>query len=567
MSTIVTTPNMIIDKGRGFAVWRDAQIFIPGGASGMIVPNIEDEIISWGVSTYSMYRVTDVDYTTGKSTWQLMHEVPYTQAVGVDDIILSTGPGQPVESYRAYIDRSVKPATISIDRHFFFLGTMARSVKIFKGTDTGNGGNVISAMYDQGNTLMGENIPLEQVATAKIPQAGLVNAIDSAVKIVSVGYVNQDVVDNELLTVVAYDDAGVFVQARTVIAYNTSFARQLDASRRYVREVRLKSQFLSEGDDTLVQIPRNVTLESVLVMGQVIYSDGSIKELPVDGTKMAIHGLYSNRYIAQSDGQRAKIVLMYRLDADEFLYGASVGEFAHKSVSYTVETTPFEKVFGARIWACPAYVDENTGYAMKYYLTTLSRDHVYDITAMVRLAPNSPAFDPAKYGVTQNLILTVDMNTVDPMFKSWKLVQPTTITLFAPASEGQVTSYTVNYMPSGATVFGLNLQVKGDYRSAGSWLFDVSQSAGSKADWLDKMFFCALPLYNPTTETRAPAPTHFNMVCDGVSKEFSCDVWAQPLQMLVTPDPGMQVRFEWILRDGNGDHLLGVTAVPMFQVD
>lgn len=566
MSTIDTNPVMIIDTKRDFKVWLISEIFVPGGAGGRYVPNINNEIVEWTDNSYRRYRVTDVDYTTGKSTWQLMHEVPYTPPEGVEDVILSSSPGNPIEAYRAYIDRSVKPATISIDRHFVFLGTMTRYAKIFKGTQTGPNGQVISAMYD-GDTLLGENIPLRQVATWRVPTLGPAVPVESAVKIVEHGYLTADVVDNELLTVVAYDDAGNVVQQRTVVAYNTSWALQPDTSKRYVREVRLKSQFLSEGDDTTVLVPRNMTLESILTMGEVLYSDGSVKPYPIDGTKMAIHGLYNNRYIANSDGNRSKIVLMYRLDPNEYLYGAQVGEFPHRSVPYWIETTPFEKAFAARIWACPQWVDSNTGYRMRYFLSTLSRDQIYDITDKVRLGPSSPAFDPASYGTTQNLILTVDMNLVNPTFKSFKFVQPTTITLFAPASAGEETSYSVNYAPGGATIFGLKLRVNGDYRSAGSWMFDVSFGAGSREDWLDRVFFSAVPLFNPTSETRSPAPTHFNLVCDGVSKEFSTDSWAQPLQMLVDPIPGEQVRFEWILRDGNGDHLLGVTAVPMFQVD
>lgn len=567
MSTINTNPSMQIDRNRPWQSWNITQIFVPGGAGGLIVPNIDDEIMEWGSASYFVYRCSDVDYTTGKSTLQLMHETPYTPPTGVEDIILTSGPGTPVEAFRAYVDKSIKPASISVDRQFYFLGTMARYVKIFRGTNTGATGQVISAMYDQSNELIGENIPLKQVATAKLPSAGLVEAIDSAVKVVETGFLTVDVPDNEIITVVAYDDQGNIVQQRAITVYNTSFSAQVDTSRRYVRDIRLKTQFLLEGDDTVIAVPRNMTLESILAMGEVIYSDGSVKELPIDGTKMAIHGLYSNRYIANSDGVRGRVVLMYRLDAEEYLYGAQVGEFPHKSVAYSIESVPFEKPYACRIWACPQWVDDANGYRMRYFLSTLRRDHLYDITDKVRYSPASPSFNPLAYGQLQNLVLTVDMSLVDGSFKAWKYVQPTGVTLFAPASAGDETSYTVNYEPTDSTVFGIKLQVKGDYRSAGTWLMDVSMNAGSKEDWLDKMFFNTRPIYNPTSELRAPAPTHFNLVIAGVSKEFSTDNWKTKLLMNVLPGPGEQVRFEWIMRDGNGDHLLGVSAVPMFQID
>lgn len=566
-TTIDTSTTKIEDRNRLFKSWLKSEIFVPGGAGGRYVPNINDHVIEWSSNAYLVYRVTDVDYTTGESTLQLMHEMPYTSAAGeINDLVLSGAPGRPAEAYRAYVDRSVKPATVSLDRRLFVLGTMARTAKIFLGTDIGVGGQVISAMYDAGGTLLGENIPLEQVASIQIPQVGVAEAIDTAVKIVATGYLSQEVVDNEVLTIVFYSDDGQIVQSQSVIVYNTSFSRQPDASRRYVTDIRLKSSFLSEGDDTHLVIPRNVTLESVLTMGEVIYSNGDVMETPVDGTKMSMHGLYSDRYIANSDGYRASLVLTYRLDPTEFVYGASVGEFKHKSKKYTVETAPFEKVFAARIWAYPEWVSATSGYRMRYFLTTLRRDKIYEITDKVRLALNSPTFEPLLYGSNQNLILTVDMNKVDPAFKVFKFVQPTTVTLLTGGNDPD-SAWSVNYAPGGATRFGLGLKVKGDYHSAGLWIADITQNAGSVEDWLDKMFYTALPIFNPTSETRAPAPTHFRMRVAGGSYEYPVTAYGSGLQINGTPATGDSVVFEWILRDGTGDHLLGVTLVPFYQVD
>lgn len=556
----------IVDRNRGFKSWLITERYVPGGAAGRYVPNVNDEIVEWASNHYLIYRVRDVDYTTCESTLQLMHEIPFNNDVSQTDIILSAAPGRSAEAFRAYIDRSVKPATISFDRRMFVLGTMSRSAMVFKGTNIGEGGEVISAMYDQGGTLLGQAIPLEQVATVKIPAAGQAEAIDSAVKIVSTGYLARDVIDNEVLTVVFYGDDGQVVQTQSVVAYNTSFARQPDASRRYVTGIRLKTGFLSPGDDTHVVIPRNLTLESVLAIGEVVYSDGSRKELPVDGARMAIHGLYNDRYLANSDGYRSTLILTYRLEPGEYLYGATVGEYPHMSKKYTVETTAFEKAFAARIWAYPQWMSDVAGYRMRYFLSTLSRDHLYDVTDKVRLGVNSPAFEPLLYGARQNLILTLDMNLVDPIFKTFKFVQPTTVTLYGPGHAAD-TSYTVNFVPGNPEVFGIDLKVRGDYRSAGQWLVDVSQGAGSRDDWLDKMFVKIHPIFNPATELRSPTPTHFVMVIAGQRIEVPVINWASQLNVNAQPRPGEVVFFEWILRDGNGDHLLGLSAVPFYQVD
>lgn len=207
------------------------------------------------------------------------------------------------------------------------------------------------------------------------------------------------------------------------------------------------------------------------------------------------------------------------------------------------------------------------GYRMRYFLTTLRRDSLIEVTNLVRMSPLSPAFEPKQYGVRQQLILTLNMNEVLPIFQEWKYVQPIDIILHAQGHEPG-TNWTVNYEPTQTEVFGLNNKARGDYVTAGTWRLDISQGEPTHEAWLSRMYRKARPIHNPTSEVHAPDPTHIKVtIPGGQSAEFSIGEVIGPLQVLGQPQPGSTIVVEFIRRTGNGDLALGMVGIPFTQVD
>lgn len=566
MSTTID-PNMDFNLTRGNRVWHKPDIYIPGGAGGRVVPNINDMQYEYVDKTLYFYQTVDVDYQTKASKTVLLGVFQNVEEEEIKDIVLLGAPGRASSARRLYVDRSTKPISASVDIRFWFGGSMTRNIRIFKGTDINDKANIISVMYDPSNTLMDDYVPLEVVATVDVPNVGSALGKGSALKIASVGYLTQELADNEIVTVVAYNDQNGVVLVQEMAVYNTSFTRRIDASRRYVQNIRLLTDFLAEHDDHLVQIPRNATIDTVLLQAEVVYSNNEVRKVPIDGTRMQLHGTYSQRYIANRDGHTASLVLTYILDENEFLYGASIGEVAHKSEIYQVETTPFEAVFGCRIHAVPMWMGDLEGYRMRYFLTTLRRDSVIDVTNLVRHSPVSPTFDGKLYNARQALDLTLDMDQVSPIFQKWKYVQPTDVILYGPGYQDG-TNWTVNYQPGQATAFGLNNKAKGDYITAGSWRLDVSNNEASYESWISRMFYNTLPIHNPDKETVSPPPTHFKLtIPGGDTVEFKVEEYNQPLALLGQPTPGITILMEFIHRTGNGDLCLGTVGLPFKQVD
>lgn len=567
VDTTIETPVMIVDRNRLFTVWNLPDIFLTNGKGGRYVPNINDEVREWGSNgNLVAYRVADVDYTTGKSDLVLAHDQPYNQDLSLSDIVLGIAPGKPSTAYRAYVDQSVKPATVSLDNRLIFPGSMAKSIMLFLGTNIGEDAVVVSSMYDQSGNLLGEQIPLESVATARLPNRDVPLGWNQTLKIASTGFTNRELPDNQVLTYVAYDDNGGVVQTGTVLVMNTAFVRQPDAFKKYIVKdgISIKSPFISDGDAQLLEFPLNMALESLVAWGQVTYSDGSVKELPIDGTKFRLHGLYSNRYLATSAGQRVPLVLTYVLDEEEAFYGQNTGALKHISVKYEAVTLPMDKAYSIKIFSFPEWLGPAQGYRLRHFLYTLNRNRVYDVTNLVRLAINSPAFNPTLYGQVQQLILTCDMNKVDGSFNSYRFVQPIAVTLREDGTDANDT-WTVNLNPEDTVQYGVGTKAIGDYQYAGRIDLDLSQGCKSLEEWLNKMFYTLDPLRNPSTELRAPAPTHFNLVVGAQRTEYSVNMWNKVVPLLAVVNPGELLFLEWIHRDGNGDKLLATSGVAYYQ--
>ena len=564
--TIVTNPNMILPTNKLFKNWAYGEIFVPGGAGGLYVPNKDDEVTQWTKDYVNKYQVVDVDFTTGKSQLELRYSMPREAVEDGRDIILSTSPGRPSSQFRALVDQSVRPPTITIEQRMVVLGTMAKNVRIFKGGDQGPNAQVISAMYDQSNNLIGELIPLEEVATFDLPNAGLQQGKSTAVKRVSTGYTVTELQDNELLTLVAYSDDGSVILSEPLVVFNTGHARRPDAYRKFVTTISLDSPYIEDGNDNVIRIPYNMPLDSVFGMGVVNYSDGGRATKAVDGTTFKLHGLNERRVATSRADLKIPLTLTYLPSKEEFYYGETVGEYRHISRKYWLITGPAEAPFSIKLFGFPEWMGPLAGYRMRWFMTNLVRKKVTEVTNWIRYGINSPLFDGLAYGVAQHLTVTLDLSQVDNYYApGTRYIQPVVVGLREDGTNPG-TAWTVTNDPDGK-LFGEALKVLGDFVQADRYELNISMGAGSVADWVNKLFYAAGPIKNPEVESYTPEPTHFNIIVGNLKAEYPTSFYNQKVVLPDVVEPGRLILFEWIRRTGNGDMMLGVSAVSYLQVD
>lgn len=553
MSGTVTPPVLIRHPNEGFRFWNIAEIYTPGKDSGH-VPNIDDLVLDYGAG---LYRVTAVDLSTGISTLTLW-ELPFqNNQVNEQDILLGRGPGTITEHYRCFIDTSVTPHTLAIDGALHTYTTSASYAKVFFGTDVSETtGQVISAYYDQAGNFLGENIPLEVVA---MPDHSNV-----AVKAPVVAATNIALPDGEVVTAVIYSAQGIPISKNVLLVKNTAFIRTTDASMKHITGISLETPFLSASDETVIEYPINMPVAGLNLVGVVTYSDGSQIRLPVDGTKFSIYGI--DNFVATVQGQRLDAVLIYHLGPDEYNYIAEPTPEKTISRLYTAVVKENDAAYSVKIFGYPVWQDLLTGYRMEYFLYSLERDDVYNITNLVQLTTTSRPFDPLLYGVTQKISVAVDLNEVDPTFKAWRHVQTFEVTLRHRGDQDIGDAWTVGVSPGQNPPYGTGARAYGQLINASHWELDLSSDETELQAWLEKIFYRTQPLFDPQTEEQAPTPNFFILRAGNQRLEMPISQWNQTItvtQPMVAV--GKLVYLEFIRRDATTDLQLATVGLPVYH--
>lgn len=544
----------IMDPNRGFRMWNLPEIYTGPTGTGRYVPNPDDMVVDW---SQGFLRVNSVDYSTGIS-----HLVAWTLPKDAhdhsdEDLLLGVGPGYDSESWRCFIDTSVMPHTLAIDGRLHIYGSQSSYIKVFRGTNIGVTGEVISSFYDSVGNLLGENIPLE---LALFSSADTHNV---SVKVPMVGYTTNRLDNGEIVTVVAYNEDGGAVSIAKLVVMNTAFVRTTDREKRYVTGISLNSPFLHPGDSKVMEYPINLPVRSVPVYGVVHYSDGRKRELPIDGTKFNLYG--TEHFTSSVVGQRLPLVLTYKLSENEYSYSASVGNTYHLSEQYIATTTQADRSYGVKLFVYPVWIDSIIGYRLEYFLYSLQRDRFYHVTPYVELAVGSRPFHPTEYGVVQELNLAIELDKIHGGFGKFRHVQTVAVSLLARGDENR-TCWTVRYAPGQEPEYGMGLRAEMEFVNVNHWRLRLDNGFGSKEEWLRHLYYGTLPLHDPTREAKAPEPTHFNLVFANRKIELGVSQWNAETVVPNDLATGELLYLEWMRRTPNGDLQLAISGLRVQQL-
>lgn len=548
MSTVIVPK---LSPYPGFNMWHISEIYT-GTGTGEYVPNVGDGIIDWDAG---IYRVTDVDVTTGLSTKEAWQAPSDNNTADDVDIILGTGPGEQSESFRVFIDTSTLPYTLAVSSFLNVYGSKNTHVKLFKGTDISSTGEIISAYYDTNGTFLGENIPLEGVPYG--------SSTSNTVKVPMVAACSQTLEDNDVVTIVAYTATGKATCSAKLLVSNTAFIRSADASLRYITDIAIKSTYLSATDPTVLEYPINVPISTVNVRGVVTYSDGSSTEHAIDGDKFALFGL--DNYIATVLGQRSPLVLSYKLSADEYCYNIATGKNGRITKPYYASSVKVSGTYAVKLFVFPVWVSAIQGYRLEYYMYSLDRDEVYYATPYVVYGATSGTFEPLTYGVAQTLNVQIDLSRVNGKFNQYRHAQTFTITLLKPGTEN-LDNWMIEWSQGNGTKYGVGLAAEITAVNVNQYTLDISCNMNSEEEWLRNVYNYAEPIYDSSTEAEPPVPNYMVIVYGNTRVEKPISVWNSAMTMTSGLAQGKNVYIEFIKRTPVTDLKVGIAALPVHLV-
>lgn len=533
----------LYDPQRGWRTHHINEIYTGPTGSGEIVPNVNDLVFAQQERRYKI--VADVDTSTYLSRLVDYDFTDPEDTLNTGDILLGVNSGSISESFRCYIDTSVTPFTLTPAAVLHAYGSGVSHYKVFLGKNISNSGIVISAYFDQNGQYVSENIPMELAQNV---------AANQAVKAYRPGWCNRELSDGEVVTLVTYNDLNDVCDHKTLLVKNSRYVRPTNVSTRSITQIGIRSPFLSPTEDNTLVVPINVPVESLAVMGVLKYNDGSTREIPIDGNKMSLLGL--DGYVATILNQRMPLVLTYKLGPTEATEISQNGQSAHISESFWIRTSEVQGSYSVKLFVSPYWVDAVTGWKLDYFLYNLDRGEYYYATPQIEPAVNSRPFDPLLYGVTQRLTVSVDLKRVDERLVQYRHAQTFDIALMGNGVDDR-TPWIINYDPGQQPSYGTNLKCRMTFNQINDWTANITCGATSLQEWLDRLYYSTLPLYDSRVEIRAPQPTHFILEINGLRNEYSINNWNQPLPSDTGGNVGRAAHVEWIRKIAGSTQRLG----------
>jgi hypothetical protein len=552
------TRSAFLDPQRGFWTWHRSEIVSFPGETNKFIPNVNDAVRDWD---QGVFRVIEVDESTGMSVLELWHDPVAPDPDGPENVLIATGPGYSSESFRIFLDQTVTPHTFTPDLRCHFYGTEIQSYQVFKGSDISETyGQVISEYYDGSGNYLGPKVPVE---VAVLPGMLPGTTYQHGVTVPMAGYTSVDLPDGERVTLVAYAANGKQLSVAQLIVVNSQAIRQPDTSKRYVKGISIDSSWISASDPKIVEFPLNVAVESLPMTGLVHYRDGKKDRKAVNGSAMELLGL--RNYVATEVGQEFGMTLTYQLAQDEISYGLNPTTDRKITMNYIARTTPAEGAYECRLFVYPVWVNEAVGYRLEFWLYNQDRERYWNVTPQVQLGMTSRPFDPKGYGFIQDLTYALNLNEVDGVFKPVRFVSTVQVSLLQAGMNGA--DWEILFRPDQASPYGRGLKANVEFIETNQWNLRLGQGLQTKELWLQKMYYAAEPLINPESEVVAPMPTHFRVHFLHNVYEYALSQWNDVLKVNNDlSNDGELVYIQWIRRTVGTDLQLAMTAVPLKQL-
>lgn len=398
-----------------------------------------------------------------------------------------------------HIDVTTLPIRFYVNSRIWVNGSQASHFKIFTGTNISENGVSIAATYNANGQIVSDSVELELVAFDRD------NVTNRAIKTPKAGYLREIPASDDLVTLVIYAQDGSYIDSQVLVVSHENFIPS-SAATRYITEIALDTPYLSESDDKVIEVKRNMLLQSLALFGIVRYNDGSFQRLPVGGkSKFQLHGMEA--FTASNDLHEVDVVLSYSMGADEAGVKTTGTLERSKTEAYTVRTMPSDAAYSVKLFVVPTWNRTTAKWELRYKLYDLKRDNTKDVTSLVEQSTDYK-FNPDLYSQQQTVQVAINLMNVGPQYQFYRPVQTFNITLIRPGEIQNVPAY---YLLS----YSANLQmgnglVANRNSVGGKTMLNLSCGFTTLEDWITGIYKHLGVLY--TGDTPAPPnPTKFRL--------------------------------------------------------
>ena len=461
------------------------------------------------------------------------------------------------QTVRLLYNSTVTPFQCVIDQRYIFGGLHARYARVYRGRPGLDTPEVISAIYDATGNFVTNNIPLEI--------AELEDTTNVSQKYVRPFHTTAQLKQGETVTVVIYGEEGQPVADRKLTVQETGWLLGDAQNAKLVTGISLKSWLIDPQEPNVIEIPLNLTVNSINAMGIVHYSDGTKKELPALGGRFSIMGMTD--LVATIPDTLTEVTAQYLLAPGEYTENANTYNEKTITADYFIRMGPANNAYSVRLWCYPTWVDAVNGYRLEWFLGTLERKQILNVTQfIVYNLDTNPGFDPRGYGLRQTISVSLDLSRISSAYHAHIHVQAVSIELLRQGTE---TGTLWRWSDYGSTdLYGVEVGAQYIQVNANLKRLKVNSGAVDQADWLKRLYYNTHPLRDSGSEGNAPEPNYFIIEIPGqtMTLESRVDAWNGEFQTSAVLTPNSTIYVKFVLRTNDGDQVLSIAGMPLKQV-
>lgn len=554
----------VYDPNSRWTIWSYQELWFGKTGANKYVPKVNDYVVDY--ETNLLYIVVSLNSEL-VPTLRELKGTACRELTDIDNILRSKRRTSP-DSYRIYLDTSVNPYKLTIDSRFTVGGSFNTYAQIFKGSKIDNSGTVISTIFDDHGELVSTKVRLELVN-----QEGKINHCE---KCVPPCYTTTALSDDEILTVVIYNDEGGVSSIQEFYVYNTAVIRQTDTNKKYIKDITLESIYMSNSDPYTILCPLNVNVRGMNLFGVIHYSDGTTERMPVDGRKFKILNL--TNYVATEIGYEHDVVLGYYLSPGEEAVGLGVLEPGAKNNPYvsTSDNRAFitkkyimkivqpDGSYTVKLYGYPVWVNMDQGYRLEWFLCNLDRTIWKKVTPYVKFNKNTKSYDSTLYGVSQTISISIDLKEAQLAEKQYIHTQMETVTLETNGTDKTKYRWSIGFELTQKEPYGIDNWANVKILETDKKQVDISLGESKFDIWLDRIWKRTKPLYDSFREAYAPTPDMFTLLVNNVQYTYKISQWNQILEISTNLNAADNIYVIFFKRMSDTDLYLGISALPVF---
>jgi hypothetical protein len=270
-------------------------------------------------------------------------------------------------------------------------------------------------------------------------------------------------------------------------------------------------------------------------------------------------------FVATIVGQEVPLVLSYRLDDNETVYGAVSADGKFITEPFTLLTQVENGVFTPKLYAYPEWNNTLSTYTLRWFLMDLRRDIMIDVSTFVHFNESSDVWTGNTYNNIQNLSVRINLSDVSESFPDYIHTQTLFIVL---RRGGNVTGpkFEVGFEPNQANLFGQNLEASALMTNQNLWKVNLKNDISNITSWIEQLYYNTKPLFNIRREERAVMPTHFAIVVDGARFEQPITSWDKDITVSSNLDLYSNIYIEFLKIEPGNTLKLSVAGLPIKKV-